>query len=60
MGLASSGLWPGSNIGARTLFALSCEDVVCGEVDMELAIVTIVLIVAASQIPGDYHIKFFH
>jgi len=26
---------------------------------MELAIVTIVLLVAASQIPGDYHVVFF-
>jgi hypothetical protein len=26
---------------------------------MELAIVTVVLLVAASQIPGDYHLVFF-
>jgi len=26
---------------------------------MELAIVTIALLVAASQIPGDYHVVFF-
>jgi len=26
---------------------------------MELAIVTILLIVGASQIPGDYHVVFF-
>jgi hypothetical protein len=30
-----------------------------GEVEMELAIVTILLIVGASQIPGDYHVVFF-
>jgi len=26
---------------------------------MELAIVTIAILVAASQIPGDYHLMFF-
>jgi len=26
---------------------------------MELGIVTVLLIVAASQIPGDYHLVFF-
>jgi len=26
---------------------------------MELAIVTILLLVGASQIPGDYHVVFF-
>jgi hypothetical protein len=30
-----------------------------GRIFMELAIVTILLIVGASQIPGDYHIVFF-
>jgi len=33
--------------------------VFCREVRMELAIVTIALLVAASQIPGDYHVVFF-
>jgi len=26
---------------------------------MELAVLTVVLLLAASQIPGDYHIVFF-
>jgi hypothetical protein len=26
---------------------------------MELAIVTIAILIAASQIPGDYHVVFF-
>jgi hypothetical protein len=26
---------------------------------MELAILTVALLVAASQIPGDYHVMFF-
>jgi hypothetical protein len=30
-----------------------------GRISMELAIFTILVIVGASQIPGDYHIVFF-
>jgi hypothetical protein len=30
-----------------------------GEDGMELAIVTVLLIVGASLIPGDYHVVFF-
>ena len=30
-----------------------------GEREMELGILTVVLIVVASQIPGDYHVVFF-
>ncbi len=31
----------------------------CRGEDMELAILTVVLLVVASQIPGDYHVVFF-
>jgi len=44
--------------GFQLNFALLCESRF-GEVAMELAILTIVLLVAASQIPGDYHVVFF-
>jgi hypothetical protein len=30
-----------------------------GELKMELAVVTIVILVGASLIPGDYHVVFF-
>jgi hypothetical protein len=30
-----------------------------GEFEMELGILTVALIVLASQIPGDYHVVFF-
>jgi len=32
---------------------------ISGEVKMELGILTVALIVLASQIPGDYHVVFF-
>ena len=35
------------------------EEIFAGEDAMELAIVTVLLIVGASLIPGDYHLVFF-
>jgi hypothetical protein len=50
--------WHESNIGFRERLAL-LFDKTPGGVKMELAIVTILVLVAASQIPGDIHVVYF-
>ena len=48
-----------SNVGFVDSFALCCKERFRKAEKMELAILTVVLLVAASQIPGDYHVVFF-
>jgi hypothetical protein len=47
-----------SNVGVDPALRYGAE-IFAGEDGMELAIVTVLLIVGASLIPGDYHIVFF-
>ena len=47
-----------SNIGRSTVSRYGAE-VLGREMKMELGILTVVVLVLASQIPGDYHVVFF-
>lgn len=47
-----------SNIGRSAVWSY-CAEVLEGGINMELGILTVALIVLASQIPGDYHVVFF-
>jgi hypothetical protein len=47
-----------SNIGVRVGLRY-CGGIFLWGGRMELAIVTIAILIAASQIPGDYHVVFF-
>jgi hypothetical protein len=49
---------PQSNIGLSTVSSYGTE-VLRGGMKMELGILTVVVLVLASQIPGDYHVVFF-
>jgi hypothetical protein len=56
-------VWLVSNVGGsdelRYVARVAREDTRAKGRDMELAIFTVMLLVAASQIPGDYHVVFF-